>query len=97
MSPERHYDLVMYARRYHWLLHVERGEALRALAEVSPNVAAKILAALRRLSEFLEAEEEWLPRRVGCGADSRTPRAAARRARLGMSYTRLRTLEEGVR
>ena len=32
------------------------------LASVSPNVAVKVLAALRRLSEFLEAEEEWLPR-----------------------------------
>ena len=53
---------MMYARRFYWLLWAGRGEALRVLASVSPNVAAKALAALRRLSEFLEVEEEWLPR-----------------------------------
>lgn len=62
LSPRRRYDLVMYARRYYWLLRASRSEALRALASVSPHVAVKVLAALRRLSEFLEAEDDWLPK-----------------------------------
>ncbi len=62
LSPRRRYDLVMYARRYYWLLWAAEREALRVLTSVSPNVAAKALAALRRLSEFLETEDEWLPR-----------------------------------